>query len=429
MQRYGAGFAFTVALHTALGLLTGNLAGALGGGLSQAAIPTLSAVVDTLGLPLPVAQAFKQLGSAAIGAAVGGTAGATTALTETAQNYLGHPELKTRALNSKACSNGDAQSCKTVRDLDQLSAERNAVVRDGAMAVSVEQGNQVLANMQTTMVGLQGYKSELAEKLEKTSNPQERADLQGQLNQADNNIRQVATLGKDYQYALFEKTNDPKYLTAYVRLNIATSGNELVDAFMSGMVATGAGTRKSPIADVTPQNRPASVNAVPPPTASKNPDGFTELRIPATPTEAQARLNTADVTGTGKLNPAEAAAAAQTEGIFGPMKRNEIPATPGANTPAGNPDFIVTSGPNAGKTVDFMYTTNNLSTKEIEGLNRFYAKNMESGRGTEQIQSHLNKADIVPVDFRVLTPTNQQIFMDYVKTLPASQQAKIVILR
>ncbi|NIG76575.1 hypothetical protein F3J34_23700 [Klebsiella sp. Ap-873] len=41
---------------------------------------------------------------------------------------------------------------------------------------------------------------------------------------------------------------------------------------------------------------------------------------------------------------------------------------------------------------------------------------------------HLNKADIVPVDFSVLTPKNQQIFMGYVKTLPKSQQDKIIIL-
>ena len=54
---------------------------------------------------------------------------------------------------------------------------------------------------------------------------------------------------------------------------------------------------------------------------------------------------------------------------------------------------------------------------------------MESGTGKQQVQDHVNKADIVPVDFRVLTPANQKIFMDYVKTLPAAQQSKIVILR
>lgn len=38
--------------------------------------------------------------------------------------------------------------------------------------------------------------------------------------------------------------------------------------------------------------------------------------------------------------------------------------------------------------------------------------------GQDQIIKHLNKADIVPVDFSVLTPGNQLIFMCYVKILP-----------
>lgn len=41
-----------------------------------------------------------------------------------------------------------------------------------------------------------------------------------------------------------------------------------------------------------------------------------------------------------------------------------------------NADFIITSGPNAGKTVDLMYTTKNLTQKEIDGINNFYEKNM-----------------------------------------------------
>ncbi|MFJ5329768.1 hypothetical protein [Pectobacterium versatile] len=36
------------------------------------------------------------------------------------------------------------------------------------------------------------------------------------------------------------------------------------------------------------------------------------------------------------------------------------------------------------------------------------------------IQEHFQKADSFPVDFRVLTPANQNFFMNYIKTLPKS---------
>lgn len=104
--------------------------------------------------------------------------------------------------------------------------------------------------------------------------------------------------------------------------------------------------------------------------------------------------------------------------------------TPLPGTKSGaSPDFVITSGPNKGKTVDAMYTTDRLSQKEIDGLNNFYDKNMNFGNGKIVIQEHLKKADSVPVDFRVLTPVNQKIFQDYVKTLPGSQQAKFILMR
>ena len=106
------------------------------------------------------------------------------------------------------------------------------------------------------------------------------------------------------------------------------------------------------------------------------------------------------------------------ESVFGPLER--APDTGGKTA-----DFIISSGSNAGKTVDFMYTTKNLQQKEVDGINKFFEKNITVSRtageipiGQKQIIDHLGKADIVPVDFSVLTPPNQKIFMDYIKTLP-----------
>ncbi|WP_309619084.1 VENN motif pre-toxin domain-containing protein [Snodgrassella communis] len=158
----------------------------------------------------------------------------------------------------------------------------------------------------------------------------------------------------------------------------------------------------------------------------KNSDGLNEVKVNQTPLEGQNRLNTPDLGGSGKLKPAEAASAAQLEPVLGKMERYTPPH--GATT-GTSPDFVITSGPNKGKTVDAMYTTDKLSQKEIDGLNKFYDKNMSTGNGKIVIQDHLKKADFVPVDFRVLTPANQKIFIDYIKTLPKSQQNKIIIMR
>ncbi|HDU8673711.1 TPA: hemagglutinin repeat-containing protein [Morganella morganii subsp. morganii] len=158
----------------------------------------------------------------------------------------------------------------------------------------------------------------------------------------------------------------------------------------------------------------------------RNSDGLYEVNINKTPLEAHERLNTPDLGGSGKLKPAEAASAAQLESVLGKMERYTPPSGATSGT---SPDFVIMSGPNKGKTVDAMYTTDNLSQKEIDGLNKFYEKNMDSGKGKVVIQEHLNKADFVPVDFRVLTPSNQKIFNDYIKTLPKSQQDKIIIVR
>ncbi|MBU3848488.1 MAG: hypothetical protein H9855_16275 [Candidatus Acinetobacter avistercoris] len=155
--------------------------------------------------------------------------------------------------------------------------------------------------------------------------------------------------------------------------------------------------------------------------------GVKEVKITNTPLEAQARLNEPDQK---KLKPAEAAAGAQLEGVLGQMEKYN------GTTTVKNPDWKITSGPNKGKTVDAMYTTDNLAQKEIEGLNKFYEKNMTVSKRTgelppeiQNIQKHLGKADFVPVDFRVLNKSNQNIFLNYIQTLPVAQRNQIIILR
>ncbi|WP_287912431.1 hypothetical protein [Acinetobacter sp.] len=148
--------------------------------------------------------------------------------------------------------------------------------------------------------------------------------------------------------------------------------------------------------------------------------GIKEVKITSTPLEGHAKLNKPDQ---GKLKPAEAAAGAQLESVLGQMEKYN------GTTTTKNPDWKITSGPNKGKTVDAMYTTDKLNQKEIDGLNKFYEKNMTKGSEKDKIQDHLGKADFVPIDFRVLNPSNQEVFLNYVKTLPKSQQNQFIIMR
>lgn len=54
---------------------------------------------------------------------------------------------------------------------------------------------------------------------------------------------------------------------------------------------------------------------------------------------------------------------------------------------------------------------------------------MISGSGQKVIQEHLEKADFVPVDFKVLTSANKYFVMNYIKTKSEAQQDKSIIMR
>ncbi|WP_193554824.1 hemagglutinin repeat-containing protein, partial [Pectobacterium versatile] len=122
----------------------------------------------------------------------------------------------------------------------------------------------------------------------------------------------------------------------------------------------------------------------------------------------------------GKNKLAEGSAATELQNTMGGKLERVDPDASGA-------DFVFSSGPNKGKTVDFMFTTAKGSEKEIEGMNKFFNNNWDNNVKT--LHQHLEKADIVPLDFRNLTPANQQRILEYLNTLPASQKNQIVIMR
>ena len=87
-ERWADGGAYRIGLHAATGALAGGLDGALGAGTSAGLTPILGEKIAELNLPEPVRQGLTQVTGTLIGASVGGTAGAATALGETANNYL-----------------------------------------------------------------------------------------------------------------------------------------------------------------------------------------------------------------------------------------------------------------------------------------------------------------------------------------------------
>ncbi|HFC8552181.1 TPA: hypothetical protein ACFRHD_002217, partial [Neisseria lactamica] len=134
------------------------------------------------------------------------------------------------------------------------------------------------------------------------------------------------------------------------------------------------------------------------------------------------RLNVID-DAVRKFAPAEAATAAQLEKYLGRMERIS-----GVSN-GKSADFIIINGANKGKTVDMMYTTKNLTDQQINKMNQFYKKNMESGVEKTNILKHLEKADIVPMDIRFFTFENRLILLNHIKTLPKNLQRKIIIVR
>jgi uncharacterized membrane protein YeaQ/YmgE (transglycosylase-associated protein family) len=269
--------------HAVAGCLAGAAKAQSGDGCSAGAV---GAVVGELAAqfyndgtgtePKKDTTAFAALMSGVAGALVGGDAksvnlAASTGANAAANNYLNHPELvRKQALDKKAASGETltTQEQKERNDLNVASINRNTVIRDGALVVTPEQGNAILKDMQTTMTGLAGYKSDLEGQLQNTNDPTQRAQLQNQINEADNNIRQIASLGKDYNAALYQKTGDIKYQTAFQQLTTATSGNEFADALMMGTAATGqrspqVGTKKTDTASYTNTNTNADTTTKP----------------------------------------------------------------------------------------------------------------------------------------------------------------------
>ena len=88
-------------------------------------------------------------------------------------------------------------------------------------------------------------------------------------------------------------------------------------------------------------------------------------------------------------------------------------------------DFVFSSGPNNGKTVDFMLTPDTVA--QATKINQFFDKNLNNFMSN--LSDHAVAADFVPLDSRLLSETNKTLLTKAIGDLPQKLQAKIILIK
>ena len=155
-------------------------------------------------------------------------------------------------------------------------------------------------------------------------------------------------------------------------------------------------------------------------------DAVKVLALPDKVSKKEVKRLAAKASGGNNISVYEAAAAAAWQQVAGDrLEVFDLGETDGRK-PA---DYLI-SDPNLPKEkwlrLDFMYVTEPF---KLEKMNYYFQKTEEIWSGQmKTIQEHLQKADIVPLDFSALNPINRHRVLQYVLSLPEEQRNKIRIL-
>ena len=155
-------------------------------------------------------------------------------------------------------------------------------------------------------------------------------------------------------------------------------------------------------------------------------DAVKVLALPDKVSKKEVKRLAAKASGGNNISVYEAAAAAAWQQATGDrLEVFDLSETDGRK-PA---DYLI-SDPNLPKEkwprLDFMYVTEPF---KLEKMNYYFQKTEEIWSGQmKTIQEHLQKADIVPLDFSALNPINRHRVFQYVLSLPEVQRNKIRIL-
>jgi filamentous hemagglutinin len=123
-RKWDEGGVYRVAMHTAIGGLTGDLKGALGAGVSAYTVPMIAEQIKQMDIPAELKTSLIAVAGTAVGAAVGGASGAVAGMNQTVNNYLTHTEI---IQLQKAREAGDQDK---VDALTKLSGDRNAALNN-----------------------------------------------------------------------------------------------------------------------------------------------------------------------------------------------------------------------------------------------------------------------------------------------------------
>jgi filamentous hemagglutinin len=131
-QNWAEGGSYRTALHAAAGALGGGVSGALGATASALSMPAIAAQIDKMDAPNAIKQALAQVAAAALGAAVGGTAGLASAVNVEANNRQLH-QTETQWIQSNAKRYAARHSGMTEAQAEQILAQQAyRQVQDGA---------------------------------------------------------------------------------------------------------------------------------------------------------------------------------------------------------------------------------------------------------------------------------------------------------
>jgi filamentous hemagglutinin len=142
-RKWDEGGEYRVALHTAIGFLTGDLSGAAGSMLSATALPEIGEMIAGMGLPEAVRVALTQVAGVALGAATGSVAGAAASF-NTAQNYVSHSPFRNvrEAVSQENARllNECGQNC-TLRDFQRIDQQVTRVERAANLAAIAQRSS------------------------------------------------------------------------------------------------------------------------------------------------------------------------------------------------------------------------------------------------------------------------------------------------
>ncbi|WP_211467560.1 hemagglutinin repeat-containing protein [Collimonas silvisoli] len=149
--QWDEGGEYRVALHTAAGALTGNLAGAAGALVSAESMKTIGDAIGKMGLPMSVTEGLQQVAAAALGAVVGGGAGAASSVNVVANNLQLDP--KQRAAMQRLMEGKSLSEQQDIVDAACALVHCSAGVPDsdkakGILSDSQQAGQQLTAQQQ-----------------------------------------------------------------------------------------------------------------------------------------------------------------------------------------------------------------------------------------------------------------------------------------